>query len=266
MIALQREGRAGYAFIERNFNLTKRYLGWEVAFLVYAVAGALSVSLIGQSVGSQRLLMLLVVGAVFWNYLSVVFQSIGDTITWERWEGTLEYTMMAPVRRSTQLLGSALYAVIYGLIHTAILLVVLALFFSLDLGRANVAAAALFMVVGSASFIGIGMLAAILTMKSVARGSQMVFVLQSCLLLVSGVYYPTSILPGWMQLISRLSPATYVLDAVRRALIDGEGVGQLLPDLWPLVIMAFVFIPLGLWGFGKAERYAKRTGKLKRVG
>ena len=105
MISLRRETGASYAFVERNFNLTKRYFGWEVAFLVYAVAGALSVSLIGQSVGSQRLLMSLVVGAVFWNYLSVVFQSIGDTITWERWEGTLEYTMMAPVRRSTQLLG-----------------------------------------------------------------------------------------------------------------------------------------------------------------
>ena len=256
MIAPHREARASYAFVERNFNLTRRYFGWEVAFLVYAVAGALSVSLIGQSVGSRRLLMLLVVGAVFWNYLSVVFQSIGDTITWERWEGTLEYTMMAPVRRSVQLLGSALYAVIYGLIHTTILLIVLALFFSLDLGRANVPAAAMFMVVGSASFIGIGMLAAILPMMSVERGSQMVF----------GVYYSTDILPGWMQLISRVSPATYVLDAVRRALIDGASVWQLLPDLWPLVVMAFVFIPLGLWGFGRAERYAKRTGKLKRVG
>jgi len=261
-----RDARASYAFVERNFNLTKRYFGWEVAFLVYAVAGALSVSLIGESVGSRRLLMSLVVGAVFWNYLSVVFQSIGDTITWERWEGTLEYTMMAPVRRSAQLLGSALYAVIYGLIHTTILLVVLSLFFSLDLSRADFGAAALFMAVGSASFIGIGMLAAILPMMSVERGSQMVFVLQSCLLLVSGVYYSTDILPGWMQLISRISPATYVLDAIRRALIDGDGVGQLLPDLWPLLIMAFVFIPIGLWGFGQAERYAKRTGKLKRVG
>ena len=266
MISLTRDARAGYAFVERNFNLTKRYLGWEAAFLVYAVAGALSVSLIGQSVGSRRLLMSLVVGAVFWNYLSVVFQSIGDTITWERWEGTLEYTMMAPVRRSVQLLGSALYAVVYGLIHTTLLLIVLALFFSLDLGRANIGAAALFMTVGSASFIGIGMLAAILPMMSVERGSQMVFVLQSCLLLVSGVYYSTDILPDWMQLISRVSPATYVLDAIRRALIDGEGVGQMLPDLWPLLIMAFVFIPIGLWGFGQAERYAKRTGKLKRVG
>ena len=94
----------------------------------------------------------------------------------------------------------------------------------------------------------------------------MVFVLQSCLLLVSGVYYSTDILPGWMQLVSRISPATYVLDAIRKALIDGASLGDLLPDLWPLVFMAFAFIPLGLWGFGRAERYAKRTGKLKRVG
>jgi hypothetical protein len=30
--------------------------------------------------------------------------------------------------------------------------------------------------------------------------------------------------------------------------------------------MACFFIPVGLWGFGRAERYGKRTGKLKRVG
>jgi ABC-2 type transport system permease protein len=264
LTAIRRETLASYAFVERNFNLTKRYFGWEVAFLVYAVAGALSVSLIGESVGNRRLLMSLVVGAVFWNYLSVVFSSIGDTISWERWEGTLEYTMMAPVRRSVQLLGSALYAVIYGLIHTTILLIVLALFFSLDLGHANLGAAAIFMVVGSASFIGIGMLAAIMPMMSVERGSQMVFVLQSCLLLISGVYAPLPSSIGPLRYISELSPATYVLRGARSALIDGAG-----PD-WRevaiLVVMACFFIPVGLWGFGQAERYAKKTGKLKRVG
>jgi ABC-2 type transporter. len=163
-----------------------------------------------------------------------------------------------------QLLGSALYAVVYGLIHTAILLIVLALFFSLDLGHANVGAAAIFMVVGSASFIGIGMLAAILPMMSVERGSQMVLVLQSCLLLISGVYAPLPSTIGPLRYISELSPATYVLRGVRSALIDGTG-----PD-WGevaiLVVMACFFIPVGLWGFGKAEQYAKRTGKLKRVG
>jgi ABC-2 type transport system permease protein len=265
--ALAHEIRASYAFVERNFFLTRRYWGWEVAFLVYSVAGALSVSLIGASLGDPRLLLSLVVGAVFWNYLSVVFSWIADTIAVERWEGTLEYTMMAPVRRATQLLGSTLYAVVYGLIHTAVILVVMVLFFpQLDLAHANFPAAAFFMLLGSFSFVGIGMVAAILPLLYVERGAQMTFVIQSVLLLISGVYYSISILPDWMQILSHLSPATYVLEAVRGALLDGRGLDSMGSDFWPLVVMGFVLIPLGLWAFGRAERYAKRTGKLKRVG
>jgi ABC-2 type transport system permease protein len=265
--ALAHEIRASYAFVERNFFLTRRYWGWEVAFLVYSAAGALSVSLIGASLGDPRLLLSLVVGAIFWNYLSVVFSWIAETIAVERWEGTLEYTMMAPVRRATQLLGSTLYAVVYGLVHTAVILVVMVLFFpQLDLGRANFPAAGFFMLLGSFSFVGIGMVAAILPLLYVERGAQMTFVIQSVLLLISGVYYSITILPPWMQVLSHLSPATYVLEAVRGALLDGRGLDSMWNDFWPLVVMGFVLIPTGLWAFGRAERYAKRTGKLKRVG
>ena len=49
-------------------------------------------------------------------------------------------------------------------------------------------------------------------------------------------------------------------------LIDGTSITELWQDVWPLLIMAVVLIPLGIWVFGRAERYAKRTGKLKRVG
>ena len=94
----------------------------------------------------------------------------------------------------------------------------------------------------------------------------MTFVFQSVLLLVSGVYYSIEVLPAWMQVLAHLSPATYVLEAMRQGLIYGTPVGELLHLLWPLAIMAVVFIPLGIWTFGKAEAYAKRTGKLKRVG
>ena len=266
MTLMTRELRASYAFVERNFNLTKRYWGWEVAFLVYAVAGALAVSLIGKDQGSDRLLLTLVIGAVFWNYLSVVFSFIAETVAWERWEGTLEYTFMAPVRRYTQMVGSTLFAVAYGLVHTVVVLAVLALFFELDLSRANFATGAVFMVLGSFSFIGIGIMTAVLPLMYVERGAQMTFVLQSVLLLISGVYYSVDILPGWMQVLSHFSPATYVLEGVRAGLIDGTGVGDLFGDVWPLLVMGAVFIPLGVWLFGRAERYAKRTGKLKRVG
>src|SRR6186997_146474 len=133
MTVLTNELRASYAFVERNFNLTKRYWGWEVAFMVYSVAGALSVTLIGRDQNSARLILSLMIGATFWNYLSVVFSIIAEQISWERWEGTLEYTMMAPVRRVSQLLGATTYAILYGLVSTIIILTVLVAFFGLDL-------------------------------------------------------------------------------------------------------------------------------------
>jgi ABC-2 type transport system permease protein len=266
MTVLAHELRASYAFVERNFFLTRRYWGWEIAFLIYSVAGALSISLIGAQLADRRLVFYLMIGATFWNYLSVVFSWIAETIAVERWEGTLEYTMMAPVRRSTHLIGSTLYALVYGLVHTAVILAVLTLFFGLDLSGANVATAVAFMLLGSFSLVGIGMMAAILPLLYVERGAQMTFVLQSVLLLLSGVYYSIDVLPPWMRALSHLSPATYVLDGVRRGLIDGTGVAALMGDIWPLVVMGAVLIPAGIWAFGRAERYAKRTGKLKRVG
>jgi ABC-2 type transport system permease protein len=266
MAMLTRDLKASMAFVERNFNLTKRYWGWEVAWLVYSVAGALAVTLIAESLGDERLLMVLVIGTIFWSYLAIVFEFIAEAVQWERWEGTLEYTFMAPVRRYAQLLGAAFYAVLFGLVHTVFVLLALVLFFDLDLSQANFPTAIVFTLLGTVSFIGIGIAASILPLMYVERGAQMVFVLQSVLLLVSGVYYEIEVLPPWMQFISQFSPATYVLDGVRASLIDGKGLDQLLYDVWPLIIMAAVFIPLGLWAFGKAERYAKRTGRLKRVG
>ena len=196
MTIVAHELKASYAFIERNFFLTRRYWGWELAFLVYSVAGALSISLIGAEQGSPTLLLTLMVGAIFWNYLSVVFSWIAETSV-ERWEGTLEYTFMAPVRRSSQLLGSVV--VRDGLRPHP---------HGRDLRRpascssrsstcrsANSATAVAFMLLGSFSFVGIGMIAAILPLLYVERGAQMTFVLQSCLLLVSGVYYSVDVLP-----------------------------------------------------------------------
>ena len=266
MTVMTRELKASLAFVERNFNLTKRYWGWEVAWLIYSVAGALAVSLIGRAEGNDRLLLTLVIGAIFWSYLSIVFEFIAEAVQWERWEGTLEYTFMAPVRRYAQLLGAAIYAFAFGLVHTIFVLIVLSLFFELDLTSANFTTAIAFTLLGTLSFAGIGIAASILPLMYVERGAQMVFVIQSVLLLISGVYYSTDVLPGWMQFLSHFSPATYVLDGVRAGLIDGVSIGALLGDVWPLLLMGFVFIPLGLWAFGRAERYAKRTGKLKRVG
>jgi ABC-2 type transport system permease protein len=86
------------------------------------------------------------------------------------------------------------------------------------------------------------------------------------LLVISGVYYPVSVLPEWMQWLSTISPATYALRGIRAALLDGAGFGAVWGDIWPLLIIGAVAMPLGLWVFRRGEIYAKKHGKLKRSG
>ncbi len=261
-----REMRASLAFVQRNFNLTRRYWGWEVAWLAYSLAAALAVAFIGVAQGDPELLQVLIIGTIFWNFLSIVFGFIGETVSWERWEGTLEYTFMAPVRRYTQLVGSTMYAVAYAVVQMVIILGVMLLFFNIEFSGGNFVTAAVFLALGSVSFVGVGMMAAILPLLYVERGDQMVFVIQSVILLFSGVYYDTDVTPEWMQVVAQFSPGTYVLEGIRGGLIDGKPVTQLLENVWPLAIMGVILIPLGVYVFGIAERFAKRTGKLKRVG
>ncbi|MFN2168840.1 MAG: ABC transporter permease, partial [Anaerolineae bacterium] len=65
---------------------------------------------------------------------------------------------------------------------------------------------------------------------------------------------------------AKLSPATYVLEGVRAGLLAGVPTAELWGYVWPLLVMGVVLIPVGVFVFGQAERYAKRTGKLKRNG
>jgi ABC-2 type transport system permease protein len=94
----------------------------------------------------------------------------------------------------------------------------------------------------------------------------MTHVIIALLLLISGVYYPVDVLPQVLQKLAVVSPATYVLRGVRGALLEGVGVPTLLPEIVSALLIGLVTIPIGLWIFGLAERYAKRTGKLHRSG
>jgi len=277
MVAMIHAARASYAFIERNFNLVKRYWGWEVVWMAYSIANALSITFIGRASAAitgkeftqaelDRTILYLLVGTLVWHYLSVVFDNISEMIAWERWEGTIEYTFMAPVSRFTHMLGQTAFALVYGLLHTVVILIAVTFFFHLNLSQANIAGSLVMLAVGSLSFIGFGIMAAVLPLLFPERGAQMTHVIQALLLLVSGVYYPITVLPIWMQSAARVSPATYVLEGMRRALLEGAPFGQLWGQVLPLLAMGVIALPLGVYIFGKAARYAKRTGKLKRNG
>lgn len=275
---LAREIRGSLAFVERNFNLIKRYWAWELVWLAYSIVNALSITFIGKAAGTitgqpipdaaiNDFILFLMVGTLVWHYLSMVFDLISESIQWERWEGTIEYTFMAPVSRVTHLLGQAFFAIIYGALHTAVILAVVAVFFQISLAQANFLTMLVMLAVGSLGFVGLGLIAAVLPLLSPEKGLQMTNIIKALVLLVSGVYYPVSVLPDLLQPLAWISPATYMLEGMRAALLHGATLGDVLTSaLLPLCLTAVVAIPLGLFIFARAEAYAKRNGVLKRNG
>ena len=258
-----------YGVVERNLYLTKRYLLWDLAFLVWTIANTLTIVFISRGVGlspaeQNELATSLLVGGVIWAYLGIIFEIVTETVAWERWEGTIEYTFMAPVSRPVHLIGMGVYAVLYGLVRAAAVFVAVVAFIGLHVSNANYPAAISLLAIASVSFIGVGMMTAVLPLISPEKGTQLGFVAQGLMLVVSGVYYPVSVLPEWMQWISKISPATYALRGCRASILEGAGLAW--ADVWPLLVIGVFSIPMGLLVFRAGERYAKQNGKLKRSG
>jgi len=269
--------RQTWAFLFRGYHLTRRYIGWVVVFNFYAFVTSATVAMIGVAQKDTQLTLTLVIGALLWNYLSRLYEEISMSIAYERWEGTLEYTFMAPVSRAVHLLGVSLYSLINSIVTSVIVLVGLMLFTDLSLRGANLFGVLVVLAVSTVAFVGLGLFAAVFPVMSAERGAEATHIFQGSLLLVSGVYYPVEVLPAWLQPLSKISPATYTLSACRKLFgvgdpnstaehLAGAPLSAVSHELLILALMGAILLPLGLVVFVRIEAWAKKTGKLKRTG
>ncbi len=262
------ELNALFGFAERQLHVVKRYWLWEVVWLFYSLVSVLSIGFLASGLGElggsngafdlRKAQLYLLIGALLWGYLSLVFMEAAYAIAWERWEGTIEYTFMAPVRRVTHLMGICL--------RTFVVLIAAAFMFNLDFSHADLPGALVVLAASTIPLIGLSILTSVLPLLSPQKGEQMSIALQGFLLLVSGVYYPLSVLPLPMQVAGAASPLTYALEGMRRSLLDGARVPDQLPTIGILLAMGVVMIPASIWIFSWAENRAKRLGLLKRSG
>jgi ABC-2 type transport system permease protein len=230
------ELNALFGFAERQMHVVKRYWVWEVVWLFYSLVSVLSIGYLASGLGAlgaqsasfdlHRAQLYLLIGALLWGYLSLVFMEAAYAIAWERWEGTIEYTFMAPVKRITHLMGICLFAIGYGLARTFVVLIVAVVMFKLDFSHADIPAALAVLAASTVPLIGLSIFTSVLPLLSPQKGEQMSIALQGFLLLVSGVYYPLTV----------------------------------------LLSMGAVMIPVSILVFGWAENRAKRLGLLKRSG
>ena len=143
---------------------------------------------------------------MLWAYLGIIFEFLTETVAWERWEGTIEYTFMAPLRRLPTWPAWAPSRCSTGWSARSCSSPWSRFVLRPEMPDANFFAALVVLLVASVSFIGIGMMTAVLPLISPEKGAQLGFVAQGVLLVVSGVYYPVEVLPGWMEAIAAISP------------------------------------------------------------
>jgi ABC-2 type transport system permease protein len=164
-------------------------------------------------------------------------------ITFERRVGALERLLLAPLRLPALLAGKILGGVVFGLV-TALVVLVLVLFI-LDLGVINWLLLLLAMVLSAAAFSALGALVSV-AVKEVFEAQTLANVFRFPMMFLGGVFVPVASFPPGLQVVARLLPLTYAVEALDIALTGGSPLTAIL-DLGVLVVFTAAFFGLATW-------------------
>ena len=170
-------------------------------------------------------------------------------VTREVERGTMENLLATPVRPLEVMLGKILPYVLIGFVQVAVILIVAELLFEVPS-------------IGSGSWLLLGILVFIaanlsigITISSVARNQtqamQMTFFFFLPSMLLSGFMFPFRGMPFWAQQIGELLPLTHFIRLIRGIMLKGNGMAEMWPHLWPLLLFLFAMLLVGVLRFRK---------------
>jgi len=210
--------------------------------------------------GTSDLPGFLFTGALVQSLLLGTCWGVNLTLSMDRELGTLEHNFLAPLRRDTFVLGSALASLVISTLAGVLLLVLgEVLFGARYLSAVVLAMPALLLtmvaLVGLAHLIA----AAVLLLR---QADMIVDGVTFALAVLSGVLFPVTVLPVWVRPLALALPTTYALDVLRHQAL---GTAPLLPV--PLAYAAasggaVALVVVGRWTFRRAERRLEAAGTL----
>jgi ABC-2 type transport system permease protein len=202
----------------------------------------------------------LLIGNAISRYLELGMRAFAETLRDEMLRGTIEPLLVTATPTVLALLGPSVWMLVEGT------LLVLAQFgvgalLGADFARANWVSALIVSLTSLACLLCYGILSAAFTL--VFKRSDPINWLTGVIAYVfSGVFFPISILPPALRLVSYVLPFTYAVRALRGALMLGSGLAELGRDLLALLAFTAVLLPLSLWAMDRAVRHLKVTGEL----
>lgn len=259
------------AFLKRDLS---QALSYRLSFLLQFVSIFMSVAifyflsrLFGNAVAPQLAayggdyFSFVLIGLAFTGFMGLSLSSFAQSIREGQVMGTLEIMLLSPTRLSAILLSSSLWSYLLTTLRVVVYLSLGVLVFGVSLGQANFVSALVVMVLSIVSFSGIGILSAALVLV-VKKGDPIAWLFGGASSLLAGVYYPISVLPDWLEPLSRFLPLTYALDAMRLAMLKGSSLYELRFDILALLGFTIVLTPLAFLVFRKALKRAKMDGSL----
>lgn len=200
-------------------------------------------------------------GIVLAGYHSAALESFAKAIYREQSAGTLEAIVLSPTPLQTVILSSLFWTSLFTTFRLFIYLMIGYLFFQADFSRINFFSAAVTLLLSLASLSGLGMISAglVLILK---RADPLSYLLNGLSRLISGVYFPSALLPSGIKALSLVLPLTYSLEAMRKAVLLGAGPEGLRNEWLVLGFFSVLFLPLGLLFFKGSLRKVLRDGTL----
>jgi ABC-2 type transport system permease protein len=202
-----------------------------------------------------------IVGFAFFDYLTIALNAFDESIEQARQNGTLEVLLVTQTPLSMILAGSIIYPFFLMSMRVGVYLGWAIILFHFPIENVNWAGAFAVLFASILAFSGLGIFASsyLLLFK---RGNPVKWLLLGISGVVSGMLYPVSILPRWLQVIAHLIPVTYALDGMRAALLQHASFTELWPSVGILLLFAVVLLPLSFAAFSLALRRTKITGTL----
>jgi ABC-2 type transport system permease protein len=165
----------------------------------------------------------------------------------EREEGTFDQLLVSPFRPVDIMAGKALPSVLIGIVQATNILLVAQLWF-----RIPFAGSFLTLYTGLALFllaaVGIGLLLSSIAL-TMQQAMLYTFLVMMPFALLSGLATPVSNMPESLQVFTYINPLRYAIDIAERVYLEGAGLNLLLPDLWPLAVIALVTLTTASWLF-----------------
>ena len=178
-----------------------------------------------------------------------VMTGLAASIAREKEDGTLDGILVAPISRLTIILGKAFSQITRGLLQAAIVLGLAMILFGVVV-HGNLLLVAILLILGVFSFVGLGVLiSAIATEQETAMTIMMT--LQLPMLFLSGVFFPIQQMPAFMQGISKAIPLTYTITALRKVIVLGAGIPEVLTEIIILVGFGAVMLAIAIPVFNR---------------